>query len=80
MAGILLEKGEKVRVIGRSADRLRQFVDKGAEAAVGNLKENAFVTRAFKGADAVFAMIPPDHTATDLRAYQNEVGKVLPPP
>jgi len=77
VAGILLEKGEKVRVIGRSADRLRQFVDKGAEAAVGNLKESAFVTRAFKGADAVFAMIPPDHAVTDLRAYQNEVGESL---
>ncbi|MDR3580337.1 MAG: NmrA family NAD(P)-binding protein [Oryzomonas sp.] len=76
-ANILLEKGEKVRVIGRSADRLRQFVNKGAEAAVGSLKDSAFVTRAFKGADAVFAMIPPDHTATDFRAYQNEVGTSL---
>ena len=76
-AGILLEKGEKVRVIGRSADSLRQFVDKGAEAAVGNLKDSAFVTRAFKGADAVFAMIPPDHTATDFRANQNEIGESL---
>jgi uncharacterized protein YbjT (DUF2867 family) len=76
-AGILLEKGEKVRVIGRSADGLRQFVDKGAEAAVGNLKDSAFVTRAFKGADAVFAMIPPDHTATDFRANQNEFGESL---
>jgi uncharacterized protein YbjT (DUF2867 family) len=76
-AGILLEKGEKVRVIGRNADKLRQFVDKGAEAAVGNLKDSAFVTRAFKGADAVFAMIPPDHAVTDFRAYQNGVGESL---
>ena len=76
-AGILLEKGEKVRVIGRSADSLRQFVDKGAEAAVGNLKDSAFVTRAFKGADAVFAMIPPDHTASDFRANQIEIGESL---
>jgi len=76
-AGILLEKGEKVRVIGRNADSLQQFVKKGAEAVVGNLKDSAFVARAFKGADAVFAMIPPDHTATDFRAYQNEVGTSL---
>ena len=73
-ADILLEKGEKVRVIGRSADRLRRFVDKGAEAAVGNLKDTAFLTKAFDGADAVFAMIPPDYTAKDLRSYQNEIG------
>ncbi|KAF0216009.1 MAG: hypothetical protein FD174_3902 [Geobacteraceae bacterium] len=73
-ADILLSKGEKVRVIGRSAARLQQFVDKGAEAAVGDLKDAAFVTRAFTGATAVFAMIPPDYTAQDFRAYQNEVG------
>ena len=74
VADILLAKGDKVRVIGRSADKLRVFVDKGAEAAVGNLKDAAFVTRAFSGAQSVFTMIPPDYTAKDFRAYQNEVG------
>jgi len=76
-ADILLEKGEKVRVVGRSADRLRRFAAKGAETAVGNLKDTAFVTRAFSGAEAVFTMIPPDVTATDFRAYQNEIGASL---
>ncbi|MBI3596305.1 MAG: NmrA family NAD(P)-binding protein, partial [Nitrospirae bacterium] len=32
IAEALLSKGKKVRVIGRSADRLRPLVDKGAEA------------------------------------------------
>ncbi|MBI2354355.1 MAG: NmrA family NAD(P)-binding protein [Deltaproteobacteria bacterium] len=73
-ADILLAKGEKVRVIGRNADRLQWLVDKGAEAAVGNLKDSAFLTKAFSGATAVFAMIPPDYTATDFRAFQNEIG------
>jgi uncharacterized protein YbjT (DUF2867 family) len=66
-----------VRVIGRSAARLQQFVDRGAEAAVGDLKDSGFLTRAFTGATAVFAMIPPDYTATDFRAYQNEIGASL---
>lgn len=74
VADILLARGDKVRVIGRNADSLRRFVDRGAEAAVGNLKDSAFLTRAFSGATAVFAMIPPDYTAQDFRAYQNEVG------
>lgn len=73
-ADILLAKGEKVRVVGRNAANLQRFVDKGAEAAVGNLKDSAFVTKAFTGATAVFAMIPPDYTAKDFRAYQNEIG------
>ena len=77
IADILLAKGEKVRVIGRSAARLQRFVDKGAEAAVGDLKDGAFVTKAFTGATAVFAMIPPEFAARDFRAYQNEIGENL---
>jgi len=73
-ADILLAKGEKIRVIGRSAARLQRFVDEGAEAAVGDLNDSAFVTRAFTGATAVFAMIPPEYAARDFRAYQNEIG------
>ncbi len=70
---ILLERGEKVRVIGRSAARLRGFVERGAEAAVGDLKDGSFVTRAFTGATAVFTMIPPDFTAPDFLAYQEQI-------
>lgn len=77
VADILLAKGEKVRVIGRSATKLQRFVDKGAEAAVGDLKDAAFVTGALTGATAVFAMIPPDLAAEDFRAYQNEIGANL---
>jgi len=76
-ADILLARGEKVRVIGRSAAKLHSFVDKGAEAAVGDLKDANFVVRAFTGATAVFTMIPPDFTALDLRAYQEEIRENL---
>src|SRR6185369_354905 len=73
-AEILLARGEKVRVIGRDAARLRTFVNKGAEAFVGDLKDTAFLKGAFRGADAVFAMIPPNYTAANFRGYQNEIG------
>lgn len=72
-AKILLARGEKVRVIGRDAARLQTLVNKGAEAAVGDMKDTAFLTRSFTGADAVFTMIPPDYTAADFRVYQNEI-------
>jgi hypothetical protein len=71
---LLLDRGEKVRVIGRDASRLQRFVDKGAEAATGNLKDWGFLSRAFTGATTVFSMIPPNYTAADFRAYQNEIG------
>lgn len=71
---ILLDRGEKVRVIGRDAGRLQRFVEKGAEAAVGDLKETSFLREAFLGVTGVFAMIPPNLTTVYFRAYQNEVG------
>ncbi len=73
-AEILLAKGEKVRVVGRDAARMQALVNKGAEAAVGDMKNAAFLIQAFTGVDAVFAMIPPDYTAADFRVYQNEIG------
>ena len=33
----LLEKGEKVRVVGRNTARLQTFVQKGAEAFIGDV-------------------------------------------
>jgi len=74
VADILLDRGERVRVIGRNAGRLQRFVEKGAEAAVGDLKDTSFLGEAFKGATAVFAMIPPNVATVYFRAYQNEVG------
>lgn len=74
VADILLSKGEKVRVIGRDSARLQQFVNRGAEAAVGDLQDTSLLTGAFKGVDAVFAMIPPNSTVPNVCAYQDVVG------
>jgi uncharacterized protein YbjT (DUF2867 family) len=52
LANILLDKGEKVRVIGRSSERLKPLVGQGAEPAVGDVSDAAFLTNSFKGADA----------------------------
>lgn len=74
---MLLSQGQKVRAVGRSAERLRPFLDKGAEAAVGDMKDSAFLTKAFSGASAVFAMIPPDYTAEDFRAHYDRIGSSI---
>ncbi len=71
----LLAEGKTVRVIGRSAERLQPLVDKGAKAYVADLTDTKALTKAFKGAKAVYAMIPPNLTTTDVRGYQNEIGK-----
>ena len=70
----LLEKGEKVRVVGRSAGRLQPFVKRGAEAFVGDVADAEAMTRALTGAHAAFLMIPPSMTSPDYRADQEEMS------
>jgi uncharacterized protein YbjT (DUF2867 family) len=77
IAETLLEAGKPVRVIGRSEERLRGLVDRGAQAAVGDLHDAEFLAGAFAGATAVYAMIPPNYGAEDFRAYQNQVADAL---
>jgi uncharacterized protein YbjT (DUF2867 family) len=69
----LLAKGEKVRVIGRDKERLAKLTSKGAEAAVGDATDAAFLTKAFEGARAVYFMVPPNHASSDYRGFQREV-------
>ncbi|MFD1874932.1 NmrA family NAD(P)-binding protein [Hymenobacter bucti] len=55
----LLAAGHAVTVITSKADRQSEIEALGAVAAVGSLSDAAFLTQAFDGADAVFAMMPP---------------------
>ncbi|MCI0540709.1 MAG: NAD(P)H-binding protein, partial [Verrucomicrobiales bacterium] len=77
IAEALLAKGEKVRVIGRSADKLQRFVEKGGEAFVGDVSDAAAMTRVFSSATSVYAMIPPNFTSADPRADQAKTAEAL---
>ena len=77
VAEALLAKGEKVRVIGRDAKRLERFKQKGAEAFVADETDRNALTKAFSGAKAVYAMIPPNIVSSDVRAYQEQVSDDL---
>jgi uncharacterized protein YbjT (DUF2867 family) len=79
VAETLLARGEKVRVVGRTPSRLETFTKRGAEAAIVDLSDPdaADLTKAFSGATAVYAMIPPDMTTTDGLAYQGIVTKAI---
>ena len=77
VAGKLLEAGQKVRVIGRDAGRLERFTSRGAEAFVADATDAATLTKAFEGASAVYAMVPPNISSPDVPAYQAEVSDAL---
>jgi uncharacterized protein YbjT (DUF2867 family) len=72
-AEALLAKKQKVRVVGRNKERLSRFVSRGAEAFVADVTDSAALTKAFADAQAVYAMIPPNISGPDIRAYQDQV-------
>jgi uncharacterized protein YbjT (DUF2867 family) len=74
----LLARGEKVRAVGRDAKRLEPLTRQGAEAFVADLTDAGALSKAFSGAKAVYAMIPPDISSPDYRAYQERVSDALP--
>ena len=61
----LLDQKRKVCAIGRSKDRLQPLAVRGAEAIVADLSDQAALAKAFKGADAVYVMIPPNEKSQD---------------
>lgn len=77
LAPLLVRQGKKVRVIGRDASRMNALQDAGAELAIGSANDAAFLAGQFRGAEGVYAMIPPDYISPDHRKYQNAVGEAI---
>jgi uncharacterized protein YbjT (DUF2867 family) len=73
----LLDKGEKVRVVGRHAGKLQFFVQKGAESCVAEITDSDALATALSGARAAFLMIPPSMTAMDYRADQELMSDAI---
>jgi len=70
----LLAGGHTVRALGRSAEKLAGLKARGAEILLGDAGDEAFLTKAFAGADAVFTLVPPTPVSTDLRADMDRLG------
>lgn len=73
VAQTLLDRGKQVRVIGRNTERMRQFTARGAETVIADLADTTKLVDAFRGAEAVYTMIPPDPSAPDLYAYDERI-------
>lgn len=69
LAQELIAKGHNVTVISRSSDKQEAITTLGAKAAIGSVEDAAFLKEAFAGADAIYAMTPPNFAATDMIGY-----------
>jgi uncharacterized protein YbjT (DUF2867 family) len=73
----LLARGQKVRVVGRNAARLQPLAAEGAEIFIGDVTDARALTRAFKGAESAYVMLPPDPTSNDFRAFQERANDAI---
>jgi uncharacterized protein YbjT (DUF2867 family) len=73
----LLKAGERVRALGRSAEKLAELERAGAETRAGDAGDAAFLTAAFRGADAVYVLLPSDVQAADYRAKQDRDSEAI---
>ena len=61
VARSLLAKGHKVRAVVRTLAKGEEWAALGCEIAVANIDDAAALTEAFRGAEGVFLMTPPNY-------------------
>jgi uncharacterized protein YbjT (DUF2867 family) len=74
---ILVKNGHEVTVISSNPQKAHAIEALGAKAAIGSVVDTAFLTNAFKGADAIYTMVPPDFRAVNFSQYMTETGKSI---
>ena len=77
VADLLLERGEDVRVFGRSAERLEPLGARGAEIAVGDAMRVEDLTTLFADADAALVVLPDNAGDPDYAANRSEMSRAI---
>lgn len=75
LATELIAKGHSVTIISSKAEKQKEIENIGAKAAIGLLENTDFLISAFKNADAVYCMIPPNFAELNQVAYYIRIGK-----
>ena len=70
----LVRTGHTVTVISSKPEKQKDIDALGAKAAIGSLEDTHFLASTFKGADAMYAMIPPNFAVSDSRAFYGKIG------
>ena len=75
LTATLIVQGHQVTVISSDSKKQTAIEALGAAAAIGSIADVNFLTNTFKGADAVYAMIPLSFTEPDLGAYMHRMAQ-----
>ena len=73
----LLADGIKVRALGRSLEHLAPLAKAGAQPVAADANKAAELAAAFRGADAVYALVPPYLGAPDPMAFYERVNSAI---
>lgn len=74
LAQQLAAAGHEVTIISSNESRTAEITAIGATAATGSILDTEFLARTFKGADAVYLMIPPNFAVTDWPAFMKKAA------
>lgn len=74
---ILIEKlaasGHTVKVISSNPQKVKDIENLQAIPLIGSLENAEFVSQSFKGADAVYTMVPPNFSVRDYHAFADKI-------
>ncbi|MBK6964257.1 MAG: NAD(P)H-binding protein [Bacteroidales bacterium] len=77
LAEKLIADKHDVTIISSKTEKIKEIEALGAKAAIGSVEDVAFLTATFKGADAVYTMVPPFFGAADWKKYIAGIGENL---
>jgi NAD(P)H dehydrogenase (quinone) len=75
LTAILVKQGHTVTVVSSDPKKQAAIENLGAIPAIGSISDVSFLTETFKGADAVYAMIPLSFTEPDLGVYMRRMAQ-----
>ncbi|MBE9463886.1 NAD(P)H-binding protein [Dyadobacter subterraneus] len=75
LTDMLIAQGHSVTVISSDPKKKEAIKNLGAIPAIGSMSDVKFLTDSFKGADAVYTMIPLSFTEPDLGAYMRQIAQ-----
>lgn len=71
----LIAQGHEVTVVSSDSKKQTAITNLSATPAIGSISDERFLTNTFKGADAVYAMIPLSFTEPDLGGYMHRIAQ-----
>jgi uncharacterized protein YbjT (DUF2867 family) len=73
----LLQVGERVRALGRSAERLEPLRGRGAEVTMGNLMDRDAVRALFRDVEAALVVLPDNMTDAQYVAHRSTMSHAI---